>query len=1683
MRIGGGPTHTPGRRGESPLTIHTYQANNGQPIDDPTTTPVGPVDNAPPRNTLTPNKDYLKIATLNMRGRTCNTQGYRQDKWFQINRVISNSRTAILAIQESHLTDDLAANVRTSFETKIALHYSPLPETRNAAGVAFVINKGMLNADKVSCKEIIPGRALLATINWYANTTIKILNVYAPNDAKSNENFWEKLNETMRTHANLRPDVMLGDFNIVEDSLDRLPCHPDNAPAVAALGELKSTLNLIDGWRRTHPNRREYTHLHAPNASQGRIDRIYINNNLLPTAKEWNIDPPTIETDHWLVSARITTPESPEVGKGRWQIPTYLFENEKIMDEINELGKKAQRDIEINRYRRTPATNPQSILAKLKTEIVTTCRNHAKVIHPTITNKIEKLKKRLTEINNNENIPEDDRMLESIVVKTEILELERILFESNRVYAKAKHHVHAETICRDWIRTNRQKKPRDTIFSLYNPLDETPNPIHDSREMAELARQYHKDLQTKDRDPTAAPDQTKLETVLNNITTKITPAQKNELAKYLDWSDVHLALKGSANDKAAGLDGIPMELWKTMSQKFDAFINAEINPYCDIVKILVKAYNDIEEHGIDPSTRFNEGWMCPIYKKGERDNIANYRPITVLNTDYKIMTKALANKLADVAPSIIHRDQAGFIKGRSIFDQVKLAKLTIDYGRIMKRNGAIVALDQEKAYDKILHPYLWKVLEKFDFPQHLIKTIKHLYQNASTSILINGFLSEPFNVNRGVRQGDGLSCILFDTGIEPLAAAIRNSPIKGIEIENAPENLKCKLFADDTMVYLDETDNLDTLKTHALTPWCEISGAAFNIAKTEIIPIGTREFRDSLINTRKLNPTGNQIDLNIKIAKEGQPVRVLGAWIGNGVDQATPWTPTIEKIATKLKTWEANHPTTEGRRLITQMIIGGMTQYLAKVQGIPEATLKTLEKLIRNFAWSGENKPTIGMAHMSNEKENGGKKVLDIYARNEAIQLTWAQAYLKLDEDRPTWALIADEIFRNDAPGEPTSLVHNPNARINQFLQTWHSRINKKKNTDPNNEDAQSIPNDLREMLKVAKKYNVRLEAIDPAPEVRADLPAIRNVQTKPTEKPDTLSDKHGKCIRNTHHARTLQDIANISENTPNNHKRNKKCKCTKCVNIRRATNGNCKHPNKCIERAAKLLETINEKWNPNTPYPPEYRTHPKPDETGPEYNPNTNETTHTLNPFRTETLTKNCFRVFTSPDPAPSQKVTRANRTRNFESPPDIVYTDGSCINNGETTARAGCGIWYKDGDPRNNSFRVPGPDQSNQTGELHAIIHALKTTPPDRALTIKTDSMYAILGLTKNLEKWEDEGWMYSKHENLFKTITAWMRYRSNTTKMIWVKGHSGIRGNEEADKLANEGARKDPTQHDPTTVGPPNTIPSGAKLSKLSQRDFYRGIKKCNCPQPRNSTNINLGRIQACAETYYETAPTHETIWKSTRHKDLTKKTREFIWKCIHEAFKIGKFWDNIENFEHRGICTHCGITESMEHILTECDAPGREQIWTLANELWAKRTRTPIPTNYGALIGCCLSNFKKNNGNPDKGLNRLFRIIVSESIYMIWKLRCERTITWNNDPSRIHTEHEIHNKWLQAINSRLRMDSVQTNSKIFKKKTIKPKIVLKTWNNCLKDNLHETRNWCGKTGVLVGIAPKRPPGRNR
>ena len=259
--------------------------------------------------------------------------------------------------------------------------------------------------------------------------------------------------------------------------------------------------------------------------------------------------------------------------------------------------------------------------------------------------------------------------------------------------------------------------------------------------------------------------------------------------EFLSEENVRHTLALTKNGTATGIDGCPYELWKALEKRYNDDTNAG-KTSLNLIKVLTIVYQDIQQHGLNDTTNFALGWMCPLYKKKDLTEICNYRPITLLNTDYKILTKALALKLVSEIENLVHTDQVGFIRKRLIFNQVRLAKTIINYAEVTQENGAIVALNQEKAYDKIKHDYLWETMKKLKIPHTFANTVQTLYTNAHIMVAINGIFSKPYKVTCGVRQGNPLSCALFDLTIKPLACKLRSDQrLSGYRIPGLEEKL------------------------------------------------------------------------------------------------------------------------------------------------------------------------------------------------------------------------------------------------------------------------------------------------------------------------------------------------------------------------------------------------------------------------------------------------------------------------------------------------------------------------------------------------------------------------------------------------------------------------------------------------------------------------------------------------------------------------------------------------------------------------------------------------------------------------------------------------------------------------------------------------------------------------------
>ncbi|KAJ6566061.1 hypothetical protein B0H19DRAFT_939935, partial [Mycena capillaripes] len=202
-------------------------------------------------------------------------------------------------------------------------------------------------------------------------------------------------------------------------------------------------------------------------------------------------------------------------------------------------------------------------------------------------------------------------------------------------------------------------------------------------------------------------------------------------------------------------------------------------------------------------------------------------------------------------------------------------------------------------------------------------------------------------------------------------------------------------------------------------------------------------------------------------------------------------------------------------------------------------------------------------------------------------------------------------------------------------------------------------------------------------------------------------------------------------------------------------------------------------------------------------------------------------------------------------------------------------------------------------------------------------------------------------------------------------------------------------------------------------------YRGIKELQKRNTRKATEKHISIAQNALRSQYSHAPTAATIWKSLRRKDITRQIRTFLWKWMHGAHRIGKFWKNIPGYEEREICRHCNVTEDLEHILLHSTKPGQAQIWKLAEEFWAEKHGTWPPLSLGNILGSGLAKFEDEKRRPVISNARLYRIIMTESMYLIWKLRCESVIQRDGQPP---AENEVVNRWVHMMNERIDIDKV-------------------------------------------------------
>ena len=247
--------------------------------------------------------------------------------------------------------------------------------------------------------------------------------------------------------------------------------------------------------------------------------------------------------------------------------------------------------------------------------------------------------------------------------------------------------------------------------------------------------------------------------------------------------------------------------------------------------------SSIEHSNLSLSCRRAVLTMIP--KKDDTNLLENWRPVSIICCDYKILTRALSLRLRTVLPDILDIDQSYCVPGRHIIDNVRFISDATCYDNQENISLAIVSLDQEKAFDRIHHNYLFKTLESFGFGEYFISCIKTVYTNVYSLLKINNSLTSPFQFRRGNRQVFSLSCQLYAICLEPLLHKLRsNEGLKGLSLP-VSNGMKASLsaYAHDVNTLITSDSDFERL-SFWLDIYQETSNSKVNLTNTQGLWIG-----------------------------------------------------------------------------------------------------------------------------------------------------------------------------------------------------------------------------------------------------------------------------------------------------------------------------------------------------------------------------------------------------------------------------------------------------------------------------------------------------------------------------------------------------------------------------------------------------------------------------------------------------------------------------------------------------------------------------------------------------------------------------------------------------------------------------------------------------------------------------
>ena len=879
-----------------------------------------------------------------LRGFTWNCGGLRRSAAATISKVMyfektfKNSFDFFFFLETHHKDSNDIPNELMRYQDTHHIIDSEREVGDTHAGIIGLIRKEYIVDD---VQEPIKGRIIKLSIKDLSKETAhRISVVYLPTLKNLDTNIITNIVHSLRlpNENELSNYMIMGDFNFIDHEKDKkngLSAKDKqlNQIWIPFLNEM----DMVDPFREQNPKRRVWSFLGTGVARNSRIDRLYVSavhTNDITNMKYTH----TPFAGHKVFSFVIK--KDIEWGKGYFKLNTSIFED----DEYEKLVAETLTEVKVINNR-NPSEKWELFLLTMKTKSIlySTSRNRAK------RRLKNELLRQITNIETNQQTEEMEEHYAYLKGRLKEIEDKEIEGYIRRVKFLAPYEK-TECDISFYSKLEGQKRANDRISQLAERKD--GEIFTDQENIMRISTEFYQKLYKTEK-----VNERIQEKLLRNVKTKLSKEKKIDLDKPFTDKEIEKAIEKLPNGKSPGLDGFPIEFYKKYWYK---------------VKELFMPYlNYVRTKGLS-NTR-NLSVIKLVYKKtGEIYLLTNYRPISLINTDVKIITKALAERLLYVLPTVIHQTQTA-VYGRKIDQNIHLVRDLIEIANRDDDTAAFIFLDQEKAFDRVNHKFLFKTMKTFGIGDTFINWVKNIYSNATSILNVNGHFSEKIPLQRGVRQGCPLSALLYVLVIEVLAIQLRLNPnIVGFKIGG--EKIVSVHYMDDTTIIIKQNRCFKEV-IKELNMYEEATEARVNYKKTKGLWTGSWRGR------RTLPMPG--------IKWTSGDVENLGIFFGNENPSLKTFQKIVPKFKKRLSYWKQFTLSKIGKACVSEMFLASKLVYAIKFYPIPDQFRKEIQDSIFQYINFPNKVITIGQKETWKIKKNGGCKLVNIQVKSETSKAKW----------------------------------------------------------------------------------------------------------------------------------------------------------------------------------------------------------------------------------------------------------------------------------------------------------------------------------------------------------------------------------------------------------------------------------------------------------------------------------------------------------------------------------------------------------------------------------------------------------------------------------------------------------------------------------------------------------------------